>query len=63
TRGPFTFWDYQRQAWERDNDIRIEHLLLSPQAAELMRDGGVDGDQRATGKATDHVAGWGERAA
>ena len=58
TRGPFTFWDYQRQAWERDNGIRIDHLLLSPQAADLMRDAGVDRDQRATEKPSDHVPVW-----
>ncbi len=40
TRGPFTFWDYQRQAWDRDNGIRIDHALLSPQAADLLRDCG-----------------------
>ena len=58
TRGPFTFWDYQRQAWERDNGIRIDHLLLSPQAADLMRGAGVDRDQRAGDKPSDHVPVW-----
>ena len=58
TRGPFTFWDYQRQAWERDNGIRIDHMLLSPQAADLMRGAGVDRDQRAGDKPSDHVPVW-----
>ncbi|PZO67035.1 MAG: exodeoxyribonuclease III [Paracoccus denitrificans] len=58
TRGPFTFWDYQRQSWDRDNGIRIDHLLLSPQAADLMRDAGVDREQRAGEKPSDHVPVW-----
>ena len=63
TRGPFTFWDYQRQSWDRDNGIRIDHILLSPQAADLMRDAGVDRDQRAGEKPSDHVPVWVDLAA
>ena len=58
TRGPFTFWDYQRQAWDRDNGIRIDHILLSPQAADRMRGAGIDRDQRGTEKPSDHVPVW-----
>ncbi|WP_134724517.1 exodeoxyribonuclease III [Paracoccus luteus] len=63
TRGPFTFWDYQRQSWERDNGIRIDHILLSPQAADRMRDAGIDRDQRAGEKPSDHVPVWVDLAA
>lgn len=62
-RGPFTFWDYQGGAWERDNGIRIDHLLLSPQAADLMRDAGVDREARASEKPSDHVPVWVDLAA
>ena len=62
TRGPFTFWDYQRQSWERDNGIRIDHILLSPQAADLMQGAGIDRDQRAGEKPSDHVPVWVELA-
>lgn len=62
-RGPFTFWDYQGNSWERDNGIRIDHLLLSPQAADLMRDAGVDRDARAGDKPSDHVPVWVDLAA
>ena len=62
-RGPFTFWDYQRQCWPRDNGIRIDHLLLSPQAADLMRDAGVDREARAGDKPSDHVPVWVDLAA
>ncbi|MDO5614507.1 MAG: exodeoxyribonuclease III [Paracoccus sp. (in: a-proteobacteria)] len=58
TRGPFTFWDYQASSWERDNGIRIDHLLLSPQAADLLQDAGVDRDARGKEKPSDHVPVW-----
>ena len=35
--GLYTFWDYQAGAWQRNNGIRIDHLLLSPQAADRLR--------------------------
>ena len=63
TRGPFTFWDYQRLCWERDYGIRIDHLLLSPQAADLMVDAGIDRAVRGGEKPSDHVPVWVELAA
>ena len=57
-RGPFTFWDYQGGAWNRDDGIRIDHLLLSPQAADLMVETGVDREARAGEKPSDHVPVW-----
>ncbi len=62
-RGPFTFWDYQAGAWQRDNGIRIDHLMLSPQAADLLRETGVDRDARAGDKPSDHVPVWVDLAA
>lgn len=58
TRGPFTFWDYQAGAWQKDNGIRIDHILLSPQAADLVIDSGIDRDERAKDKPSDHVPVW-----
>ena len=58
SRGPFTFWDYQAGAWQKDNGIRIDHILLSPQAADLMIDLGIDRDERAKDKPSDHVPVW-----
>ena len=63
TRGPFTFWDYQRQAWQRDNGIRIDHLMLSPQAADRLREVGIDREVRAGEKPSDHVPVWVDLAA
>jgi len=53
--GRYTFWDYQAGAWPRNNGIRIDHLLLSPQAADLLRSATIDREMRAREKASDHV--------
>ena len=58
TRGPFTFWDYQAGSWSRDDGIRIDHLLLSPQAADLLVETGIDKEARAGEKPSDHVPVW-----
>ena len=54
----YTFWDYQRGAWEKDHGIRIDHLLLSPQIADRLKDAGVDRKVRGREKASDHVPVW-----
>ena len=56
--GHYTFWDYQAGAWNRDDGIRIDHFLLSPQAADLMTDCAIDRDVRAREKPSDHVPIW-----
>ena len=56
--GHYSFWDYQAGAWERNNGIRIDHMLLSPQAADLLRDVKIDKDVRAGDKPSDHVPVW-----
>jgi exodeoxyribonuclease-3 len=61
--GLYTFWDYQAGAWERNNGIRIDHLLLSPQAADLMQDAGIDKAVRGGDKPSDHVPVWVDLAA
>ena len=33
----YTFWDYQAGAWRKDHGIRIDHILLSPQAADRLK--------------------------
>ncbi len=30
----YSFWDYQAGAWQKNNGIRIDHLMLSPEAAD-----------------------------
>jgi len=56
--GQYTFWDFQRGAWERNNGIRIDHHLLSPQAADLLVDVGIDKAVRGREKPSDHVPIW-----
>jgi exodeoxyribonuclease-3 len=56
--GIYTFWDYQAGAWQKNNGIRIDHLLLSPNAADRLRAAGVDKHVRAWEKPSDHVPVW-----
>ncbi|MDQ3075001.1 MAG: exodeoxyribonuclease III [Pseudomonadota bacterium] len=58
----FTFWDYQAGALARDAGFRIDHLLLSPQAADRLRGAGIDKWARAEEKASDHAPTWVELA-
>lgn len=59
----YTFWDYQAGCWQRDAGFRIDHLLLSPRAADQLLDAGVDKDYRGREKASDHAPTWVELAA
>ena len=51
----YTFWDYQAGAWPKNNGIRIDHALLSPQAADLLRACTIHKDVRGWDKPSDHV--------
>jgi exodeoxyribonuclease-3 len=51
----YTFWDYTSGAWQRNNGLRIDHLLLSPQAADRLVSVSIDKDMRAKEKPSDHV--------
>jgi exodeoxyribonuclease-3 len=51
----YTFWDYQAGSWPKNNGIRIDHFLLSPQAADRARGCVIDKDMRGREKASDHV--------
>ena len=53
--GLYTFWDYQAGAWQRNNGIRIDHLLLSPQAADRLDSVAIDKEMRSKEKPSDHV--------
>ncbi len=54
----YTFWDYQGGAWQRDHGIRIDHLLLSPAAADRLVAAGIDTGPRGKPKASDHTPVW-----
>ena len=53
--GGYTFWDYQAGAWQRNNGIRIDHALLSPQAADVLKGCVIHRHVRAWEKPSDHV--------
>jgi exodeoxyribonuclease-3 len=57
-KNQYTFWDYQAGAWQKNNGIRIDHILLSPQATDRLRSCGIDKDVRGGDKPSDHVPVW-----
>ena len=61
--GHYSFWDYQAGAWERNNGIRIDHFLLTPQCADLLNDCWIEKDMRGRDKPSDHVPVWVDLAA
>jgi exodeoxyribonuclease-3 len=54
----YTFWDYFRNAYERDAGLRIDHLLVSPSLVDRLSDAGVDRQVRGWDKASDHAPTW-----
>ncbi len=54
----FSWWDYRGGGWERNHGMRIDHLLLSPQAADCVQETGIDAAVRGEAKASDHVPVW-----
>ena len=56
--GIYSFWDYQAGAWARNDGIRIDHLMLSAQAADRLTDAWVETDPRAWDKPSDHTPVW-----
>ena len=56
--GLYTFWDYQAGAWQKNNGIRIDHVLLSPLAADRLAGVGIDRHVRTWEKPSDHVPVW-----
>ena len=57
-KGLYTFWDYQEGAWRKNHGIRIDHILLSPQAADHLKASGIDKEVRAGERPSDHVPVW-----
>lgn len=56
--GHYTFWDYQAGAWQKDDGIRIDFQLLSPQAADRLAAAGIDRFTRSWEKPSDHAPVW-----
>ncbi len=58
----YTYWDYQAGAWQKDNGVRIDHLLLSPTAADKLLKCDIDRTPRAKDRPSDHTPIWCELA-
>ena len=56
--GLYSFWDYQAGAWNRNDGIRIDHVLMTPACADLMTDCGIEAAVRGGEKPSDHVPVW-----
>ena len=56
--GLYTFWDHVTSAFQRNDGIRIDHLLLSPQAADRLAGAGIDREMRGGERPSDHVPVW-----
>jgi exodeoxyribonuclease-3 len=54
----YTYWDYQAGRWQRDEGLRIDHLLLSPQAADRVIACDIDKSPRGKERASDHTPIW-----
>lgn len=57
-KGPYSWWDYRSTAWPKNEGLRIDHLLLSPQATDCLVNAGVDATPRGQEKASDHAPVW-----
>ncbi len=51
----YTWWDYRGGSWQNNLGLRIDHFLLSPQAADRLKEGRVDKETRGLEKASDHA--------
>jgi exodeoxyribonuclease III len=58
--GQYSFWDYQAGAWRKNQSIRIDHILLSPQGLDRLGACGIDKHVREGDKPSDHVPVWAE---
>ncbi|PRY94881.1 exodeoxyribonuclease III [Hasllibacter halocynthiae] len=56
--GHYSYWDYQRGAFDRNEGLRIDHHLLSPQAADLLAGAWIETAPRAKAKPSDHTPVW-----
>ncbi|WP_212112146.1 exodeoxyribonuclease III [Bartonella queenslandensis] len=54
----FSFWDFQAGAWTKNNGIRIDHLLLSPEAVDHLICAHSQTEVRGYPKPSDHVPVW-----
>ena len=56
--GHYTYWDYFGGAFDHNHGLRIDHHLLTPQAADLLREAWIEVDPRTKPKPSDHTPVW-----
>jgi len=54
----YSYWDYQGGSWQKDNGLLIDYLLLSPEAADMLNESGIDRNPRGKEKPSDHTPVW-----
>lgn len=54
----YSWWDYRAGAWAKNNGLRIDHLLLSPEAADILSEAAIDRNTRGWDKPSDHAPVW-----
>jgi exodeoxyribonuclease-3 len=54
----YSWWDYQGRFWRANQGLRIDHLLLSPQAADRLETCAIDRDVRGVQATSDHAPVW-----
>ena len=58
TKRQYTWWDLRGGSWDRDEGMRIDHLLCSPKAADRLKDAGADATTRKGKGVSDHIPVW-----
>ena len=54
----YSFWDYQAGAWNRNDGIRIDHILMTPACGDMLLECAIDRYVRDREKPSDHVPLW-----
>lgn len=54
----FSFWDYQKASWERNDGLLIDHFLISPNLLERTKNFGIDSEIRGLDRPSDHTPVW-----
>jgi len=55
TKEGYTFWDYMRGAWQKNNGMRIDHFLVSNSLIDKIKSININKDPRGREKPSDHT--------
>jgi exodeoxyribonuclease-3 len=51
----FTWWDYRAASWYHNHGLRIDHILTSPEACDLLKAVKIEAELRGVANPSDHV--------